>query len=218
MVLHHLPAGNARRRCSQATTFLARTSGLSGTETTAYTNLICGMVTDGTWSLLDALYIFATNTTTTANLNLCGTSFGLTVNGSVSFTADVGYTGASGAGNYIATGYIPSTAGGVLTLNSASIGVYNRTSRTTDNSEVQMGANDGVGNYIYLELKAAGAAFYDVNAQTFPSATNANAQGFYVATRTGLSARALYKNGSGTAINTDTSAAGGALVPTFLGS
>src|SRR5229473_5562637 len=56
--------------CSQATTFLARTSGLSGTETTAYTNLICGLVTDGVYPSLDALYIFATNTTTTANLNL----------------------------------------------------------------------------------------------------------------------------------------------------
>jgi len=32
--------------CSQATTFLARTS-LAGSDVTNYTNLICGMVTDG---------------------------------------------------------------------------------------------------------------------------------------------------------------------------
>jgi len=40
------------------TAFLARTSGLSGTETAAYMALINGMVTDGTWALMDArLYI-----------------------------------------------------------------------------------------------------------------------------------------------------------------
>ena len=33
--------------CIAATNFLARTSSLSGTETTAYTNMICGLVTDG---------------------------------------------------------------------------------------------------------------------------------------------------------------------------
>ena len=64
--------------CSAATTFLARTSGLSGTETTAYTTMICGMITDGTWSLFDGLYVFATNTKTTAKLNLVSTSYGLT--------------------------------------------------------------------------------------------------------------------------------------------
>src|ERR1039457_3408340 len=87
-------SGNA----AQTTAFLARTSGLSGTETTAYTNLINGLVSDGTWSLLDALYIFATNSTTTANLNLISTSFGLTQHGTVTFSADHGYTGDGTAG------------------------------------------------------------------------------------------------------------------------
>jgi hypothetical protein len=119
--------------CTQATTFLARTSGLSGTETTAYTNLICGMVTDGTWSLLDALYIFATNTTTTAKLNLISTSFPIAYHGtpaeSSQFSADHGYTG-DGSTVYLDTGFIPSSAGGVFTLNSAHIGQYMLTSRT----------------------------------------------------------------------------------------
>jgi hypothetical protein len=39
------PSGGAG--CTAATNFLARTSGLSGTETTAYTTMICGLVTDG---------------------------------------------------------------------------------------------------------------------------------------------------------------------------
>jgi hypothetical protein len=40
----------------QAAAFLARTSGLSLVERRAYINLINGMVTDGDWALLDALY------------------------------------------------------------------------------------------------------------------------------------------------------------------
>ena len=61
-------AGNAAN-AAQTTAFLARTSGLSGPETSAYTRMINGMVADGTWALLDALYVFATNNTTTANLD-----------------------------------------------------------------------------------------------------------------------------------------------------
>ena len=78
--------------CSQATTFIARTSGLSGTESAAYTAMICGMVTDGTWTLFDALYIFATNTTTSANLNLVSTNYNITVGVAPTFSADHGYT------------------------------------------------------------------------------------------------------------------------------
>src|SRR5229473_4702071 len=136
--------------CSQATTFLARTSGLSGTETTAYTNLICGLVTDGIitgtlsgatgcGTVLDGLYIFATNTTTTANLNLCGTSFGLTTSAAPSFTADRGYTG-NGTTQFLDTGFIPSAAGGATTLNSTSLGAYVLTNRTTGNTAVTIGA------------------------------------------------------------------------------
>src|SRR4051812_42354 len=62
--------------CAASTTFLARTSGLNGTHTNAYNALICGMVADGTWcgSLFDAIYIFATQDSTTALLNLCAAS------------------------------------------------------------------------------------------------------------------------------------------------
>src|SRR5215471_17837360 len=77
----------------QASAFLARTSGLSTQERNAYINLINGLVSDGVWSLLDALYVMATNTTSTAALNLVSTSFSLVTHGSMTFTADVGYTG-----------------------------------------------------------------------------------------------------------------------------
>jgi hypothetical protein len=181
--------------CSQATTFLARTSGLSGTETTAYTNLICGMVTDGTWSLIDALYIFATNSTTTANLNLISTSFGLTQHGTVTFTADQGYTG-DGSTGYFDTGYTPSTAGGALTLNSGSFGLYNLTSSTANTNAVTGGVTDGAGNYLYMQPTTSGSFFYDVNAQNFPSTANTQHQGSWIITRTAVNVTQVYRNGS----------------------
>jgi hypothetical protein len=135
-----LPLFAPASTCSQATTFLARTSGLSGTESTAYTNMICGMVADGTWSKFDALYIFATNTTTTANLNLVSTSYGITnVSTTPTFTADVGYT-TSGGTVQLNTNYNPNTNGVQFTLNSASLGVYIQTNDTGSASRDDIGA------------------------------------------------------------------------------
>src|SRR5882757_8185192 len=55
---------------AEATSFLARTSGLDAAHTGAYCVLIDGLVTDSVYSILDGLYVFATADTTTALLNL----------------------------------------------------------------------------------------------------------------------------------------------------
>jgi hypothetical protein len=104
-------------------------------ETTAYTNLICNLVTDGIitgtmagsgsgatacGSLLDALYIFATKDETTASLNLCSTSYSITKNGTFTFTADTGWAGDGLSGSILSTGFIPVSASGNFALNSAS--------------------------------------------------------------------------------------------------
>jgi hypothetical protein len=191
-----LPLVKPAPPCSQATTFLARTSGLSLTETNAYTNLICGMVADGTWcgTTLDALYIFATNTTTTANLNLCSTSYGLTQNFVVTFSADHGYTG-NGSSGYLDTGFNPTVAAGNYALNSASIGAYVLTSRTASQAYAEFGVHDG-SEYSYMRPLQSGSANFDINGATFPTGTSANAQGSYLATRTSNTTVTLYKNGS----------------------
>jgi len=191
--------------CTAATNFLARTSGLSGTETTAYTTMICGLVTDGVitgnlsgatgcGSILDGLYIFATNTTTTANLNLCGTSFGLTSHGTITFNADTGYTG-NGSTGYLDTGFNLSTAGGHFLQNSASLGVYVLTNRTSDSTMVAMGADDGT-IFSLIEPLNGGLYTWDINGGGFPSFANASTRAAWVATRTGVSAENTYKNGS----------------------
>ena len=197
----------ASNDAAQTTAFLARTSGLSGTETSAYKTLINGLVADNIWNKLDALYIFATNTTTTANLNLKSTSFGLTANGTVSFTADHGYTGGGAGTDFLSTGFIPSTSGTTYTLNSASFGAYVLTNRTTVSNITTMGVLDGTGHGALLQLFSFGN-----NNNMFPNQDAADgvaattSQGFWAVTRTSSAAggAVMYRNGSGTAILTGT--------------
>jgi hypothetical protein len=93
-------------------------------------------------TVLDALYILATNTMTTANLNICGTSYGLTSTAAPTFSADHGYTG-NGSTQFLITGFAPSSAAGTYSQNSASLGVYVLTSRTVGQAYSEIGANNG---------------------------------------------------------------------------
>jgi hypothetical protein len=208
------PAASGGRTCTDdtaSTNFLARTSGLSNTEKDAYCNLIKGLESDsiitgnlsgaaGCGTVLDALYIFATNTTTTANLNLCGTNSGLTQHGTVTFTADTGYTG-DGSTGYLDTGFIPSSAGGNYTQNNASFGSYVLSNRTTSNAAVEIGAF-GSGIYAFMQpmLGAGPIAYgYDINDSTFPVQTNTTTKGAWVNSRNASSTTInVYLNGSTT--------------------
>lgn len=192
--------------CSQATTFLARTSGLSGTQTTAYQNLICGMVTDGTWSLMDLLYVFATNTTATANLNLVSTSYGLTPVGTETFAANAGYTG-DGTTGYFTTGYNPATNGINFTQNSAGIGACGLSSANFGNY-ASLGLLDGSGSFqgiVLFPSNGGGSFVAQLNDATLQSFTNFQSKGSYVATRTASTAINMYVNGASVATPADTS-------------
>jgi hypothetical protein len=88
------------------------TYGLSTTERNAYDTMITGMVSDGVWSILDALYMLATVSRGVALLNLVSGSF-LGVEhtiGAGQFTADQGYTGVTGG--YIDTQLDPRLTSG----------------------------------------------------------------------------------------------------------
>jgi hypothetical protein len=196
--------------CTQATTFLARTSGLSGTESAAYTNLICTMVSDGSFALLDGLYIFATNSTTTANLNLISTSYALTTNGAVSFSADQGYTG-DGSTGYLATGFTPSTAGGQFVQNSANLGIYILTSRTTSQGYVDIGAGGGsVYSLIQPLFNGGGGQAWLVNSLSLNTYVPTNVQGSWLASRTSSALTTYYGNGVSVGSNASDAAAGNA--------
>jgi hypothetical protein len=196
--------------CSAATAWLARTSGLSTTETNAYTAMICGMILDGNgcaaWSgstgTMDVLYIFATNNTTTANLNLCGTGNTLTQSGTVTFLADNYYQG-DGSTGYLDTGLtLPSTH---LTQNSQSLGTYVLNNRTgTSLSYCEMGQTDGI--YIAPNNNASGYQQSLLQLSGNAASGQTSAQGAWIASRTASNVVAGYKNGSSTPILTGTDA------------
>lgn len=127
--------------CSQATSYLARTSG--SPNTSAVTALICGMVTGGYYSLGDGGYIIAINSASNAALNIFASN-SFTPNGSPTFTANSGYAG--GAFQYLATGINSSTGtncpGGTCsyTQNSASMFMW---TPSTWSSGVDSGALAG---------------------------------------------------------------------------
>lgn len=201
-----------------ATNFLARTSGLSGTETTAYCNLINGLVTDGIitgnlsgaagcGSVLDALYIVATNNTTTAALNLCGTSFSLVTHGTLTFTADVGYTG-DGSTGYLDTQWTPNGNGVNFTLNSGSIGAYIQTNGAGTSNTDMMGTGTGGSTYTRFQPNNSGNFLWDINGNSFPTATNANVQGAWVVARSSSTTTTVYKNGSTTFASSSSDSSG----------
>lgn len=204
--LQPTPGGGAP--CSQYTTWLAATSGTSPTEKAAAQALICGLVTDGDFSHLIFVHVYATNSQATALVNMVnpGTYDGVT-HGTVSFSADHGYTGDAST-FYISTGFDPSTAGSSYTATSSSIGVYIPTSRTTGQAwfavsdciaTCAIGFHDVVPKFTGTDAYAQ----FGGNANTAMT----DAAGLTIGVRTSASAMALWKNG--VSLVSNSAAAGG---------
>jgi hypothetical protein len=186
--------------CAQANTYIAALTAPTTPEKNAYTAAICGMVADGTFALLDGLYIEANTSAANARVNAVNPgTFNLVGHGSCTFTADQGFTG-DGTTCYNDPVFVPSTAGGHMTLNSASYGVCVLNSRTTPSSTSQAYGGQGVSatdrTYFYplfASVISAGA----LNDAGGGGASNAtNAQGSWIASRTLSSGAQNYLNGS----------------------
>jgi hypothetical protein len=189
------PGMPAATGCSEATTFLARTTGLDATHTTAYTTLICGLVTDGVWAKIDLLAVYATQDSTTAVLNLKSTSFSTTVVGSPTFTADRGYT-SSGTTNYLNTTFTPSTAGGNFTQNSAHISAWNITTGAGSTDRLIGNALSTTIRTVIRPRNASDQTGLDLNNNTEDLVANTSKDGWFVGNRSASNANQIYRNGS----------------------
>lgn len=202
--------------CAQNSTFIARTSGTSAAEQAAYKAMICGIVADGNFAGLDVLYIFATNTQTTALLNLVSTSFSGTTHGTVSFSADHGYTGDAST-FYIDSGFVPTASN--FTQNSASAGCYVLNSRVAQQAWVELGETAA---NIDLQINplsgtGGGGLSYGITTTAFQiSIANANAQGSYLVSRTASNSDFMFKNGASINTAADASAAPSATQKFFV--
>jgi hypothetical protein len=132
---------------AQTTAFLARTSGLSAQETANYKALVNGLVSDGIWSLFDAIYAFKTKDTANAALNLVGTSFSLLTIGSPVFTADQSYTGA--ASSALNTQFDTTATGHQFTRDSGSVWAWTTTNFASGVDYGSMLGNGGNSTRIY---------------------------------------------------------------------
>ena len=186
--------------CTQSANVQARMDGAQNAS--AVDALICGMVSDGTYSGFDGLYVFATNSTANAVLNWAQNAFNLTTEGTLTFAANQGYT-SNGTTGYFQTGFVPSTAGGNFTQNAASLGSCTLTSRTASQAYIAIGANDGTEG-AYSETHTT-AWFYALNASSGGSTTSANAQGFQYLSRTTSTNINAFSNNTTPSVVTKTS-------------
>lgn len=190
--INNIRGGGSSAGCTQATTYLAAQSGLSGTQTSAYTAAICGLVTDGNFSLLDGLYFFANASAANAEVNVVNPgTFNLTpVSTPCSFTANSGFTGDGTC--YFTSGFTPNSSGGSF----ASLGACILNSRTMSGNLVPLGTTNSImTSYAYLSPLQSGAFQFEISGFTFPTAASSNAQGSWAAVRTSGTV-SPYLNGS----------------------
>jgi len=192
--------------CSQATAFLARNGNANSAATTTF---ICGLVTDGIitgtmagsgvgatgcGSKIDALYLYSTDTSAHALLNLCSTSFTAALLATnPTFTASQGFTGnASGA---IDTTFILGV--GAYTLNVATAAVCVLNNRTTANTNIEFGTDDAGTTFLtFRPLMGSNTYEVSINDNSFLNSATTTSQGSWLVNRTSSSSVSTYRNGS----------------------
>jgi hypothetical protein len=199
------PTGN----CSQSTAFFLRVNNAGATLTTSTHNAvdtaICGLVTDGVWALLDALWVpaidVATGTLATiANMNWVSSSYTLTVHGTPTLTVDAGYTGVDASSTiYIDTGFNPSTAGGHYALNSEHLSFWSlNATQSSATGGTAMGIYDGTNISQVIPYYSSNTAQCQLSEPVAGSLAFSigTALGHTLCTRNSVNSEFLFRNGA----------------------
>ncbi len=154
------------------------------------------------WSRADYIRVYANKDLTTGLLNLKSATYNASAVNSPTFTADFGVTGNSAGSKYVNSNYNANTVGG--RQNSFSLTVVIPTSSTTGVDESAGGAQNAGNDYINILPKYTnGSAYFLVNDAAFTGVANTQIKGIYTANRSASNARAFYKNGNTTPIDSD---------------
>lgn len=156
--------------------------------------LIRGLDSDGVWSVLDRLWLFAAENSTQARRDLVARTVASPQN-SPTFTANRGYTG-DGVSSYVDTNFNPSTAGGKYTQNDASYGAWVETADGSPGTPRAMG-NDGV-NASELRISATNYQGGINSGAYTDSLVASTTTGLLVLTRpaaSGVGSQNIYRNG-----------------------
>jgi hypothetical protein len=158
-------------------------------------DLITGLKTDGLWTKLDRLWIFAQGTMSGALVDFVARSLATAV-GTPTFTTNRGFI--SNGSAYINSLYTPSVNGVNFTLNSASVGCWVNNSRTVPtNNAAGISGQDATNSCQVAPLCIFGATgeLYQINNGTLEIWTiPSDAQGFNFASRTASNLTTMYKN------------------------
>lgn len=200
----YAPAGGFSPTSTESGNFLARATGVTlDADKTNYDTMITGLVADGVFAKLDLLYIWAAPDRTTALLNLIQNAYNATEGGTVSFSAYHGYTGDAST-FYLDPAFNPATASSPkFVQNSATVGVYNLSSRTTGHDWWAIGTTDdgGVSLLPYAVAGPQGSVFrLNATSAGFNGLLN-NAQAAFSYTRTSSVLQSVFTNGTTTATN-----------------
>ncbi len=193
-------------------------SGVAVTATQAgyVDTLITGLKTDGIWTKLDRMWLFAIENSTEALIDIV-TSTAATVVGAPTFTANRGYTGVDQASPtaYLNSNYITSVNGVQYTQNSAHLSIWSVTNTASVNGGACIGVDDGVTSNGIYDTYIDGNCYFRCNdaPQSGAAGVPPSMTGHFIANRTGASASQGYRNGALFASPNQTS---GALVASFM--
>lgn len=160
-------------------------------------NLIVALKAAGIWSLLDILYVFAAHAQQPATLNWkAPANFVATPVSSPTFTVDRGFSG-NGASAYLAPGWSPSD-GPQYQQDSAHVSGWSLSPGSASATEQLVGTSTGTSPDILLGPRFTGDLFRMIVNDGTASSTIAstNRDGFFIANRSGASARQGYRNGA----------------------
>ena len=146
----------------------------------------------------DRIWLHASENTQQATIDIVNRGLA-TKQGTVTFTANKGFTG-DGTTGYFTTGF---NGGSNYTLANASLASYVLNARTASNAYTEIGQSNGTGSTLsFLTLQPTLLFYYTINATTdlFGTYPTANTQGFWLASRSSSSSAALYLNGSSTPV------------------
>lgn len=172
-------------------------------EKRAVDAFIRGLKSDNLWNKIDGGNILALGTAAQCYVDFKVPSRVATVAGSPTFTfvANRQFTpsGAAGQTDYIDTGFVPSSAGGQFTRNSAMVAIYSVTAG--QNAQADIGANGATDFYMRCRTATdATTGASNSGTATFASGVT-DGSGFFIFTRTTSTLTTVYRNGSSIGTN-----------------
>lgn len=182
-----LSGGSFTPTSAESAAYLARTTGLSDTQKGYLDTMITGLVNDGVFAKLDALWIYANANAGNAVLNVISTSYPCIANGSPSFTPFQGYTGVDSSSTvYLDTQFNPFTASGHYAQNGGNLSAWSNTAaQATATGGSILGLYNGSVSAQLLPYYSDGNSYFQLNTTSAPFAgALGTALGHWMANRT----------------------------------